>query len=172
MQNLRQTVQPFYRDAETLYILIHPYMHIYTYREYNYIYVYKIISCFIQFLRFSAWAYIFHKLSFSLFYFVFSNPSRLCTFWHFKYLFRKHKADISGNKRALRRLRTACERAKVTLSTAPQASIEIDGLSEGIDFCSTITRAKFEDICEDLFEMIISHVKGRLILCCLFFVLP
>ena len=76
-------------------------------------------------------------------------------------LLRKHKADISGNKRALRRLRTACERAKVTLSSAPQANIEIDGLAEGIDFYSTITRAKFEDLCGDLFEMIISHVKGR-----------
>ena len=76
-------------------------------------------------------------------------------------LFRKHKADISGNKRALRRLRTACERAKVTLSSAPQANIEIDGLAEGIDFYSTITQAKFEDLCGDLFEMIISHVKGR-----------
>ena len=74
-------------------------------------------------------------------------------------LFRKHKADISGNKRALRRLRTACERAKVTLSSAPQANIEIDGLAEGIDFYSTITQAKFEDLCGDLFEMIISHVE-------------
>ena len=45
---------------------------------------------------------------------------------------RKHKKDISGNKRSVRRLRTACERAKRTLSSAPQANIEIDALFEGI----------------------------------------
>ena len=45
---------------------------------------------------------------------------------------RKHKKDISGNKRSVRRLRTACERAKRTLSSAPQANIEIDSLFEGI----------------------------------------
>ena len=47
---------------------------------------------------------------------------------------RKHKKDISGNKRSVRRLRTACERAKRTLSSAPQANIEIDSLFEGIFF--------------------------------------
>ena len=56
---------------------------------------------------------------------------------------RKHKKDISGNKRALRRLRTACERAKRTLSASAQASIEIDSLFEGIDFYTSITRARF-----------------------------
>ena len=53
---------------------------------------------------------------------------------------RKHKQDITENARAMRRLRTACERAKRTLSSATQASIEIDSLYEGIDFYSTITR--------------------------------
>merc|ERR1712018_1104648 len=58
---------------------------------------------------------------------------------------RKHKKGITGNKRALRRLRTACERAKRTLSASAQASIEIDSLFEGIDFYSSITRARFEE---------------------------
>merc|ERR1711862_458036 len=57
---------------------------------------------------------------------------------------RKHKKDIKGNKRALRRLRTACERAKRTLSASAQANLEIDSLFEGIDFYPSITRARFE----------------------------
>merc|ERR1719427_604303 len=65
---------------------------------------------------------------------------------------RKHKKDLSGNKRALRRLRTACERAKRTLSASAQASIEIDSLFEGIDFYTSITRARFEELCSDLFR--------------------
>merc|ERR1719290_661317 len=55
---------------------------------------------------------------------------------------RKNKKDISGNKRALRRLRTACERAKRTLSSSTQAAIEIDSLFEGIDFYTNITKAR------------------------------
>merc|ERR1712107_328333 len=65
---------------------------------------------------------------------------------------RKHKKDLTGNKRALRRLRTACERAKRTLSASAQASIEIDSLFEGIDFYTSITRARFEELCSDLFK--------------------
>merc|ERR1719320_2102867 len=65
---------------------------------------------------------------------------------------RKHKKDLAGNKRALRRLRTACERAKRTLSASAQASIEIDSLFEGIDFYTSITRARFEELCTDLFR--------------------
>merc|ERR1719192_720682 len=65
---------------------------------------------------------------------------------------RKHKKDIKGNKRALRRLRTACERAKRTLSASAQANIEIDSLFEGIDFYTSITRARFEELCSDLFK--------------------
>ena len=53
---------------------------------------------------------------------------------------RKHKKDMTGNKRAVRRLRTACERAKRTLSASAQANIEIDSLFEGIDFYTSITR--------------------------------
>ena len=57
---------------------------------------------------------------------------------------RKNKKDISDNPRALRRLRTACERAKRTLSSAAQTTIELDSLYEGVDFYSSITRARFE----------------------------
>jgi L1 cell adhesion molecule like protein len=60
---------------------------------------------------------------------------------------RKLKKDVKTNPRALRRLRTACERAKRTLSSSTQACVEIDSLIDGIDFNSTITRARFEDIC-------------------------
>ena len=65
---------------------------------------------------------------------------------------RKYKKDISENKRAVRRLRTACERAKRTLSTATSASIEIDSLHDGVDFNTTISRAKFENLCDTLFR--------------------
>ena len=75
---------------------------------------------------------------------------------------RKHKKDISGNKRALRRLRTACERAKRTLSASAQASIEIDSLFEGIDFYTSITRARFEELCADLFRGTLDPVEKAL----------
>lgn len=65
---------------------------------------------------------------------------------------RKHKTDISSNPRALRRLRTACERAKRSLSDSVQASLEIDALVNGVDFQSSITRARFEELCGDLFR--------------------
>nr|XP_054591666.1 heat shock 70 kDa protein 1-like [Nothobranchius furzeri] len=75
---------------------------------------------------------------------------------------RKHKKDISHNKRALRRLRTACERAKRTLSSSSQASIEIDSLFEGIDFYTSITRARFEELCSDLFRGTLEPVEKAL----------
>merc|ERR1719267_524894 len=65
---------------------------------------------------------------------------------------RKNKKDITGNARALRRLRTACERAKRTLSSTAQTTIEIDSLYEGIDFYSSITRARFEELNMDMFR--------------------
>jgi len=65
---------------------------------------------------------------------------------------RKNKKDITGNPRALRRLRTSCERAKRTLSSGTQTSIEIDALYEGVDFYSSITRARFEELNMDLFR--------------------
>ncbi|XP_069489062.1 heat shock 70 kDa protein-like [Ambystoma mexicanum] len=75
---------------------------------------------------------------------------------------RKHKKDISQNKRAVRRLRTACERAKRTLSSSTQASIEIDSLYEGIDFYTSITRARFEELCADLFRGTFDPVEKSL----------
>jgi len=75
---------------------------------------------------------------------------------------RKHKKDITGNKRALRRLRTACERAKRTLSASAQANIEIDSLYEGIDFYYSITRARFEELCADLFRGTLDPVEKAL----------
>merc|ERR1711902_85817 len=75
---------------------------------------------------------------------------------------RKHKKDITGNKRALRRLRTACERAKRTLSASAQANIEIDSLFEGIDFYTSITRARFEELCADLFRGTLEPVEKSL----------
>ncbi|XP_071979059.1 heat shock 70 kDa protein-like [Engystomops pustulosus] len=74
----------------------------------------------------------------------------------------KHKKDITQNKRALRRLRTACERAKRTLSSSTQASIEIDSLYEGIDFYTSITRARFEELCSDLFRGTLDPVEKAL----------
>ena len=72
---------------------------------------------------------------------------------------RKHKKDLAGNPRALRRLRTACERAKRTLSSSAQTSIEIDSLFEGIDFYTSITRARFEELCQDLFRSTMEPVE-------------
>ncbi|KAI5072515.1 hypothetical protein GOP47_0012621 [Adiantum capillus-veneris] len=72
---------------------------------------------------------------------------------------RKYKKDITGNARALRRLRTACERAKRALSSATQTTIEIDSLYEGIDFYSTITRARFEELNMDLFRKCMEPVE-------------
>lgn len=72
---------------------------------------------------------------------------------------RKHKKDISTNPRCLRRLRTACEKAKRTLSSTAQASIEIDSLFDGIDFVSSLTRAKFEELNQDLFAKCMEPVE-------------
>jgi len=67
---------------------------------------------------------------------------------------RKHKKDINPeeNPRAMRRLRTACERAKRTLSSSTQTTVEIDSFFEGIDFFSQLTRARLEELCMDLFR--------------------
>ncbi|XP_065355195.1 heat shock 70 kDa protein cognate 4 [Calliphora vicina] len=75
---------------------------------------------------------------------------------------RKHKKDLTTNKRALRRLRTACERAKRTLSSSTQASIEIDSLFEGTDFYTSITRARFEELNADLFRSTMDPVEKAL----------
>jgi len=65
---------------------------------------------------------------------------------------KRYKKDMSGNQRSLRRLRTACERAKRTLSSSTQAHLEIDSLYDGVDFNATITRARFEDLNMDYFK--------------------
>ncbi|RPA88220.1 heat shock protein 70 [Ascobolus immersus RN42] len=79
---------------------------------------------------------------------------------HFKTEFkRKTKLDIGDDPRALRRLRSACERAKRTLSSVTQTTIEIDSLSGGEDFNTTITRAKFEELNAGLFKSTIQPVE-------------
>ncbi|KAL5009549.1 hypothetical protein ScPMuIL_011854, partial [Solemya velum] len=75
---------------------------------------------------------------------------------------RKNKKDITKNKRALRRLRTAYERAKRTLSSSTQANIEIDSLFEGIDFYTSITRARFEELNADFFRGTLEPVEKSL----------
>ena len=76
---------------------------------------------------------------------------------------RKDKLDISSSAKSMRRLRTVCERAKRTLSSSATASIEIDSLYEGIDLYTSITRAKFENICGDLFKQCISPIDKLLL---------
>uniref|UniRef100_A0A915EU01 Heat shock protein 70 n=1 Tax=Ditylenchus dipsaci TaxID=166011 RepID=A0A915EU01_9BILA len=75
---------------------------------------------------------------------------------------RKHGRDISNNPRALRRLRTACEAAKRTLSSSTQATIEIDSLCDGIDFHTTLSRARFEELCAHLFRQTLGPVEQAL----------
>ena len=72
---------------------------------------------------------------------------------------KKFRLDISTSERAKRRLRTACERAKRTLSASTQAFIEIDSLFEGVDYQTTITRARFEEMNMDYFRKTIPPVE-------------
>ena len=72
---------------------------------------------------------------------------------------RKHKKDLTENKRSLKRLRISCEKAKRTLSSSVSASIEIDSIYEGIDFYTTISRAKLESLCDDLFKSCLEPVE-------------
>ena len=72
---------------------------------------------------------------------------------------RKTKLDIRTNAKAMARLRLAAERVKKTLSTANQANLEVDSLAEGNDLVLTITRAKFESLCEDLFRKCMGPVE-------------
>ncbi|XP_063225309.1 heat shock protein 68-like isoform X2 [Bacillus rossius redtenbacheri] len=75
---------------------------------------------------------------------------------------RKYKKDITKNPRAIRRLRTAAERAKRTLSSSTEASLEIDALFDGIDFYTRISRARFEELCSDLFRSTLQPVEKAL----------
>jgi len=72
---------------------------------------------------------------------------------------RKHKKDLKTSARALRRLRTACERSKRTLSSTAQTTIELDSLFEGVDFATSITRARFEELNMDLFRKCMEPVE-------------
>ena len=72
---------------------------------------------------------------------------------------RKTKLDIRSNSKAMARLRLVAERVKKTLSTANQATLEVDSLAEGNDLVLTITRAKFESLCEDLFRKCMGPVE-------------
>ncbi|XP_045456580.1 major heat shock 70 kDa protein Ba-like isoform X18 [Melitaea cinxia] len=75
---------------------------------------------------------------------------------------RKYKKDLRSNPRALRRLRTAAERAKRTLSSSTEATIEIDALYEGIDFYTRVSRARFEELNSDLFRGTLEPVEKAL----------
>ena len=76
---------------------------------------------------------------------------------------KKHKMDISNNAKALRRLRTVCERAKRTLSSATQATIEADSLADGLDFQTVLTRAKFESMCDSFFRRTVAPLDRLLL---------
>lgn len=75
---------------------------------------------------------------------------------------RKFKKDLKSSPRALRRLRTAAERAKRTLSSSTEATLEIDALLDGIDFYTKISRARFEELCSDLFRQTMEPVEKAL----------
>ena len=75
---------------------------------------------------------------------------------------RKHKKDVSTNKKVLSRLRSACDGAKRSLSSTAQASIALDSLYEGVDFYASITRARFEELNADLFQSAIGLVENAL----------
>merc|ERR1719387_722000 len=73
---------------------------------------------------------------------------------------RKNRGkDLAGNQRAIRRLRTQCERAKRTLSSSTQATIEIDSLFDGVDYNCNISRARFEELCMDYFRNSMTPVE-------------
>merc|ERR1711959_172992 len=72
---------------------------------------------------------------------------------------KKHKKDMSGDKRAIQKLKREAERAKRTLSSNAQTRIEIEALFDGIDFSETLTRAKFEELNLDLFKKTMKPVK-------------
>ena len=79
--------------------------------------------------------------------------------WAMEEFKRKTKLDIRSNAKAMARLRLVAERVKKTLSTANQATLEVDSLAEGNDLMLTITRAKFESLCDDLFRKCMGPVE-------------
>ena len=72
---------------------------------------------------------------------------------------KKNKVNLRTNKKSLRRLRTSAERAKRTLSSSTQATVELDSLFEGIDYSVTISRARFESLCNSIFKRIMTPVE-------------
>ncbi|XP_066584178.1 heat shock protein 68-like [Prorops nasuta] len=75
---------------------------------------------------------------------------------------RRFKKDLRKNPRSIRRLRTAAERAKRTLSSSTEATLEIDALYDGLDFYTKISRARFEELCADLFRQTLEPVEKAL----------
>ena len=75
---------------------------------------------------------------------------------------RRFKKDLRSNKKAMCRVRTASERAKCELSNSQKTMIELDSLFEGIDFYTSLTRAQFEDLNQDLFKKTLSEVENAL----------
>lgn len=75
---------------------------------------------------------------------------------------KKTKVDVTKNSRSMRRLRTACEQAKRTLSSATTATVHVDSLCEGHDFSMNLSRAKFEELCNDLFQSCLQPVEDAL----------
>ena len=75
---------------------------------------------------------------------------------------RKHKKDLRGNARAIKRLKMQCENLKRTLSSTAQAQLELDSLFEGIDFNAPLTRARFEELCGDFFQRTLAPVDSVL----------
>jgi len=73
--------------------------------------------------------------------------------------FKETGIDIRGNARAMRRLRTQCEKAKRFLSSTKQTDIEVDAMAEGEDFFYTLTRAKFEELCLPMFKQTLKPVE-------------
>ena len=71
---------------------------------------------------------------------------------------KKNKCNMNTSARSMRRLRNSCEQAKRTLSSSTMANIEVDSLYDGIDFRSSLTRAKFESICSDVFQRTMAPV--------------
>ena len=75
---------------------------------------------------------------------------------------RKLKKDPTTNKKSMRRLQTACEKLKRNLSSGNQAQLEIESFFDGVDFTSTLTRARFDELCSDIFNKTITTVENVL----------
>jgi heat shock protein 5 len=79
---------------------------------------------------------------------------------HFVKIFKKkHDVDVKTDPRALQKLKSEVEKAKRDLSTVQQVKVTIESLIDGIDFEETLTRAKFEELCADLFKMTLKPVE-------------